>query len=75
MEKAPKVYEEICRLASGEVFLVSIILLFHPMGCLQENDAKFRSSLDEFNSSFKKIAANQKINYKINYIIQRRRNP
>lgn len=70
MEKAPKVYEEICRLASGEVFLVSVIVLFHPMSCLQKNDAKFRSSLDEFNPSIKKkIAGNPKINDKINYVI------
>lgn len=67
--KTPKVYEKICRLAYGEVFLVSIIILFYPMGYLQENGAKFRSSL-EFNSSVKN-AVNHKTNYKINYVIQR----
>lgn len=46
--------KKICRLAYGEVFLVSIIVLFYLMGYLQENDAKFRSSL-EFNPSVKKM--------------------
>lgn len=54
MEKAPKLYEEICKLGYGAVFLVSTILLFHPMGYLQENGAKLRSSLEEFNLRVKK---------------------